>query len=287
MNPGRYIDLLAEPSPPNSPRVWTLAEAFSYASRGLWPTSETKPPSWVPPGERSNLLAHFDAPNNSQSLLDSTMNHTFSLQGPFPGSNHSYISTSYSVFGGSSLRVITVGGQAGDGTVAAGPSQYLNFGNNVDFTVDLWVRETPVYPTFPRVLLQIGGEIPQPDDPENGPVDPIKVIHLSIVFKPGGIIETSCGDNTPISGGDIDPDAWTHIAVARESGTLRVYQDGGLIGGSEVEPTQSVESQLLIGHYLFGGPSHFLQGYIDELRIIKGRAEFTSTFTPSVAPYTA
>jgi hypothetical protein len=280
-----------------------LEEALDHRSVGQWPVASVVVPVWEYPTDRPALLAHFDAADGSQDLLDSTMNHTFSLQEPFPGANHSYISTSHSVFGGSSLRVITVGGQPGYGTVSAGVSPYFNLGNNVDFTVDLWVRPDSSFGAYPRVVMTIGYEGPPPGDPEG---EAIRVSHLTIRLNApssatGRSIEVSWGDSPPGSGavdstggqriiGGSHPDAaWTHIAVTREAGTMRLFQGGSLIGALEATPTQSInDSSLLIGGYLFSGtPSYFLKGYIDELRIIKGRADFTSTFTTSEVAYIA
>jgi hypothetical protein len=78
--------------------------------------------------------------------------------------------------------------------------------------------------------------------------------------------------------------AWQHVAVTRASGTTRLFRNGVLIGSYADNNVYGVQA---------GGPNvgvsntvFYFGGYIDELRIIKGRAAWTAAFTPPSAPYT-
>jgi hypothetical protein len=79
--------------------------------------------------------------------------------------------------------------------------------------------------------------------------------------------------------------AWTHIACVRHSGTLKIY-----INGTAESNTQSYTGQfgrtagMAFGDQLSGGASGRAQYYLDDLRITKGLARYTSNFT---APTTA
>ena len=79
--------------------------------------------------------------------------------------------------------------------------------------------------------------------------------------------------------------AWTHIALVRHSGTLKIY-----INGTADSNTQSHTGQfgrtagMAFGDQLNGGASGRAQYYLDDLRITKGLARYTSNFT---APTTA
>jgi hypothetical protein len=79
--------------------------------------------------------------------------------------------------------------------------------------------------------------------------------------------------------------AWTHIALVRHSGTLKIY-----INGTADSNTQSHTGQfgrtagMAFGDQLSGGASGRAQYYLDDLRITKGLARYTSNFT---APTTA
>ena len=79
--------------------------------------------------------------------------------------------------------------------------------------------------------------------------------------------------------------AWTHIACVRHNGTLKIY-----INGTADSNTQSYTGQfgrtagMAFGDQLSGGASGRAQYYLDDLRITKGLARYTSNFT---APTTA
>ena len=83
---------------------------------------------------------------------------------------------------------------------------------------------------------------------------------------------------------NISINAWTHVAVVRNSGTITVYQNGVSIG-SGTDTTNFGNSALTIGNY--GGGGYVFQGYISNFRVVKGTAVYTSNFTPPTAPLTA
>ena len=78
--------------------------------------------------------------------------------------------------------------------------------------------------------------------------------------------------------------AWTHIALVRYSGTLKMY-----INGTAESDTASHSGQFGRSHTMYFGDQHgggagAPQYYMDDLRITKGLARYTSNFT---APTTA
>ena len=84
----------------------------------------------------------------------------------------------------------------------------------------------------------------------------------------------------------VDNQIWHHVAISKDisTNTVRLYVDGSKDG--EVTDTTNFTStnQLNIGSYYDTG--YYYNGYIDELRIIKGYAIWTSeSFTPSSIPY--
>ena len=82
-------------------------------------------------------------------------------------------------------------------------------------------------------------------------------------------------------------DTWYHIAVVRSSANCYIF-----IGGVSQDVTQGTAwntlidyaSALQIGYWSSGVPYYF-PGYIDELRISKGVARWTSGFTPPTEEY--
>lgn len=82
-----------------------------------------------------------------------------------------------------------------------------------------------------------------------------------------------------LNGGQLPADQWNHVALTRASGQLRFFVNGELKGG----PITYTDAVVLNT----GGERPLIYpGYgLDELRIIKGVAEWTSDFTPPTVPY--
>ena len=76
--------------------------------------------------------------------------------------------------------------------------------------------------------------------------------------------------------------AWVHLAVTREGNTFRCFQNGTqtstFTSGKSLYTDPGEE--IAIGGWAGGGNVQYLNGYIDDLRIIKGKAIYTEAFTP-------
>ena len=71
---------------------------------------------------------------------------------------------------------------------------------------------------------------------------------------------------------------WTHIAVTKSGSTVRLFYDGTQVGSSTTALSTAITTSMVVG----GRPSSSIStnGYIDDLRITKGYARYTATFTP-------
>lgn len=79
---------------------------------------------------------------------------------------------------------------------------------------------------------------------------------------------------------------WNHIAFVRSGTTLTYYLNGTSLGSSTV--TQNIPaSTLTIGGQTVPSYERQLNGYMSNVRIVKGTAVYTGNFTPSTAPLTA
>ena len=86
-----------------------------------------------------------------------------------------------------------------------------------------------------------------------------------------------------VGGVTLGQSAWRHCAYTRASNVLRVFVDGTQDGSNTTVSTNfSDQRQLWIGNAHDGGDLH---GYIDEMRISKGIARWTSNFTPPTGTY--
>jgi hypothetical protein len=72
---------------------------------------------------------------------------------------------------------------------------------------------------------------------------------------------------------------WQYIAIARSGTTLKGYVNGS----SVVTTTSTYNFSAVTNTYIGSNPSTGSQdfnGYLDDLRITKGYARYTSNFTP-------
>jgi hypothetical protein len=86
--------------------------------------------------------------------------------------------------------------------------------------------------------------------------------------------------------------AWSHVAVVRSgssTGNLKLYVNGALAATSAGAVTQNIGSTGAgsIGKQTATGTPFYFNGYISNVRIVKGTAVYTSAFTPPTAPLTA
>ena len=81
------------------------------------------------------------------------------------------------------------------------------------------------------------------------------------------------------SAATISGNTWTHFAATRNSGSLRLFLDGTQVG-STTSYTGSFPSNLAVTVGDNAAGTESWNGYLDELRITKGTARYTTTFTP-------
>jgi hypothetical protein len=87
--------------------------------------------------------------------------------------------------------------------------------------------------------------------------------------------------STITSTGSIILDAWNHIAVVREgTGTdqTKIYIGGTNDGTGTVSTDFNQTSVMYVGCNRTAGNA--MKGFIDDLRVTKGVARYTGTFTP-------
>lgn len=80
--------------------------------------------------------------------------------------------------------------------------------------------------------------------------------------------------------GAVSTGAWKHIALSRSSGTLRIFVDGTQVGSSfSASENISGSATLYVGK-ASGNSLEGIDCYMDDFRITKGVARYTSNFTP-------
>ncbi len=88
---------------------------------------------------------------------------------------------------------------------------------------------------------------------------------------------SGCDQITPSS--FITLNSWHHVAYVKSGGTNYYYIDGVSMG-SITSTTSATWGNLVIGRLSPDQNSYYFNGYMDEVRITKGVARYTSNFTP-------
>ena len=144
-----------------------------------------------------------------------------------------------------------------------------------DFTIELWVNLSDVG-SNDGVFV----EMRSTGATSNGFVfNARRVTRPSAGFKLN--FYTDGGSNTAST--ILAYNTWHHVAVTRSSGTIRMFANGV----SDITPFTknnnfSDTPDVTIGQSLLYSPSN-ITGYVDDLRITKGTARYTSNFTAPTA----
>jgi hypothetical protein len=77
---------------------------------------------------------------------------------------------------------------------------------------------------------------------------------------------------------------WVHVAISRSGTTLRVFANGVQVG-SATNSENLTGNGFTIGAN--GNGSEAFNGYISNVRVVKGTAVYTAAFTPPTSPVTA
>ena len=158
-----------------------------------------------------------------------------------------------------------------------GTGDYLKTPNNAiltfgtgDFTIELWA-----YP------ISQGGHGSSNNDclidfrpGTNG------VYGTLYIFNSGTGVYWFVNNANRITGGAISNGTWTHIAIARASGSTKLFINGTQSGSTYADTNNYLVSPIRIGEFNDGIGGGNFQGYIDDLRITKGYARYTTTFSP-------
>jgi hypothetical protein len=80
---------------------------------------------------------------------------------------------------------------------------------------------------------------------------------------------------------------WQHIAVSKQGTNLRMFVDGKIVASSTNHSSTIGSSSAVPYIGMRGDGNHFVEGFISNLRIVKGTALYTSEFTPPTEPLTA
>lgn len=94
-----------------------------------------------------------------------------------------------------------------------------------------------------------------------------------------------------ITSGTLTSGTWYHVSICRSSGSTKMFINGTQVGSTYTDSNNYGSSAPLgIGTYWSAGSavtSSTFNGYISNVRILKGTALYTTNFTPSTVPLTS
>lgn len=259
---GNYVGYEAVPSNSLASGLFTLSRVAQAVKSSLWPQAVDEDPYWAD----TILMLTFDDYYGITTVED-----------------HSKANNAITVVGGAVGRV--VGKNSGGCFSFDGSGDYLTIPTSTnfdlgsgDFTVEMWVK-TSQTANYATLLNREWGGSPYTGAWSlmlNGATN---VITLYCVDYSSGspLITCSAGAN---DGG------WHHIAWVRNGDVHTIYKDGVSIGSATNSFSfTSTSKNITIGNDLtFGSGARAYNGQLDDLRITKGVARYTTGFTPPTKP---
>jgi len=224
----------------------------------------------------TKLLLHLDGADEATTATDSSnSNHTINFEGT------AELDTAQKKFGTASLLL-----DGNSDYIWAASHADWDFGSG-EFTVDCQVRLAALPETNESMIVVAQWEVT--DDERSWSLSVVDVSgnkKLRFRYSTDGTAgaSTSAYSNTIT----LTADTWYHIAIVRDGNTLRYFLDGVAIGTSGLTGVtlNNSAASLSIGAWNPDGtPATFFNGWIDEIRISKGIARWTSEFSPEEEAY--
>lgn len=223
--------------------------------------------SYDPKFSNVSLLLHMDGDNNSTTFLDASLSPKIITA--YGGAK---VSTVQSKFGGASAYFDTTALTS----VVVPYSAAFDFGAG-DFTIECFVYRTGNNPNTGRIWSANGDFF----------------IQVDLTVGADGVLNvamSSTGTNWNLVSGPVGTaltlNQWVHIAVVRNGGTAYAF-----INGARYTLSTSLGATALVNNGTNGvtarsiggqanGTNRSFVGHIDEFRVTKGVARYTTTFTP-------
>lgn len=207
------------------------------------------------PASSASLLLSFDGADGDTTTTDDTGTHSPTFEG-----TGAEIDDAQSVFGGASVFL-----NGTTGYVEVPASDDFAFGTG-DFTIDYRIRYQS------SIGRYHGGT-------------GVAATQWSIDHQTATIIRVFVGGSRSFTIPSMSIGTWYHIAITRSGNNLRLFVNGtesttGAIDVTGADITGNT-SNLTLGQDNTLG----FVGWMDEFRIIKGTAAWTTDFTPPVAAY--
>jgi hypothetical protein len=217
------------------------------------------------------LLAHLDGAQGSTTYTDSSK-----FKRTLTHSNTTGHTSSISRFGNTSLQIKT-----GHVDVSG-----VNIASGADFTMEGWWYRTVDLSYGPKILFYTSG------NPTTSKSNTRFTLQDGTALL--GVTTTSTTSTTPgtTESNVINPvvlgtspavalNTWHHVALSRQSGTLRLFLNGSLVKSAICTDCFANNGTLQFARSNWGLDG----GFVDELRITMNVARYVTNFTPPSTPF--
>ena len=179
------------------------------------------------------------------------------------------------VSGSSKLDKITDGAVAFDGTndsLSIADHADFTFGSG-DFTMEAFVYNKSS--SYRSIVQKYGG-------------NPSSSSWFWSMYNGQNQFYYYSGGNEPaVTSGQTHYNKWVHCAVSREGNTIRLFDNGELTGTLDVSSYDTMnDSTVPVDIGADYADNYDMDGFISNVRIVKGTALYTKKFTPPSAPLT-
>ena len=201
------------------------------------------------------------------AIVDTTGNNVLETVGD------AQISTSVRQYGTGSLKF--------DGTgdwLSFAPNAGVAFGTG-DFTIECWLNSNNVSSANQLGILQISDTAGGLKASYSNSIAILQGYSTSTAIT-GALTVNINGTFYGTSGAVITTGTWYHFALTRASGALKMFVNGTIVVNSFDGSNIPWQNLVVGGIY---NTSYLYNGYLDDVRITKGVARYTTAFTPPVS----
>ncbi len=207
------------------------------------------------------LLLSCNGTDGSTSIADSS---TFARTGT--GNSTLALSTTRSKYGSASIKVT----RRDPGGLVFGPHADFARANNEPWTMECWVYvvNSENFTSAPVLMYWLDN---------NSVADAVSVYGLTPQID---IATSGAGGPSPTT---VSKNAWHHIAITNDGTTETLWINGASAGSFARSIGASATGTIYVGGFTGSGSADTTEVYIDDVRVTKGVARYTTTFTPPTA----
>lgn len=209
----------------------------------------------------TTMLLHLDGSDAATTVIDSSASAL-----SFTAAGDAQLDTAEKKFG------TAAGLFDGTGDYFTTPANSAFEFGSAPFTVDLWFNRAGGDGTNRCMIGQVTAALGEHN--------------FQLVLTSGNVLRFDTAGPTVTGTTTITAAGWHHAAIIRTGDILRLFLNGVQEGGDVAKTGDMTAStgNLSIGRW-GAANSQYWNGWIDEVRISKGIARWTSNFTPPISPY--